>query len=135
MQDLLAGQIDLYFTTPTQLPLVQAGKIRAYALTSSARLALAPDLPTFGELGLPSLSFENWYGLFAPKDTPTDVIARLDAAAKDALADPAVRSRLVEFGMDIFPREQQTPEALRALQKSDADKWWPSIKASGIKAE
>jgi tripartite-type tricarboxylate transporter receptor subunit TctC len=135
MQDLLAGQIDLYFTTPSEMPLVRAGKIRAYAATSDARLALAPDLPTFAEAGLPSLSFANWYGLFAPKATPPDIVDKLDVAAAEALADPAVQSRLVDLGMSVFPREQQTPAALGALQKRDAEKWWPIIKASGIKAE
>ena len=135
MQDLLAGQIDLYFTTPASLPLVQAGKIQAYAVTSDSRLALAPDIPTFAQMGLPSLSFSNWYGLFAPKDTPSDIINRLDAAAVEALADPTVRSRLTELGMDSFPRDQQTPAALGALQKADAEKWWPIIKETAIKVE
>jgi tripartite-type tricarboxylate transporter receptor subunit TctC len=135
MQDLIAGQIDLYFTTPAELPLVRAGSIKAYAVTSDTRLALAPDIPTFAELGLPSLSFANWYGLFAPKGTPTDIIAKLDAAAVEALADPAARSRLADLGMDPFPREQQTPEALGALQKADTEKWWPIIKDAAIKAE
>jgi tripartite-type tricarboxylate transporter receptor subunit TctC len=135
MQDLVAGQIDLYFTTPVEMPLVRAGTIKAYAVTSDTRLALAPDLPTFVEKGLPSVSFQNWYGLFAPKGTPKDVIGALNAAAVETLADPAVRSRLVDLGMDIFPRERQTPDALAAMQKADAEKWWPIIKDAGIKGE
>jgi tripartite-type tricarboxylate transporter receptor subunit TctC len=135
MQDLVAGQTDLYFTTPVELPLVRAGSIKAYAVTSDMRLALAPDIPTFAELGLPSLSFSNWYGLFAPKGTPRDIVATLDAAAVDALADPAVRSRLADLGYEAFPHVRQTPEALGALQKADAEKWWPIIRESGIKAE
>src|SRR6516162_2095029 len=99
------------------------------------RLPLAPDIPTFGEMGLPALSFSSWYALFAPKGTPKDIIAKLNAAAVEALADPAVRSRLADLGQEIFPREQQTPEALGALVKSDAEKWWPIIKALGIKGE
>jgi tripartite-type tricarboxylate transporter receptor subunit TctC len=135
MQDLVAGQIDLYFTTPAELALVRSGSVKAYAVTSEQRLALAPDLPTFAELGLPSLSYANWYGLFAPKGTPADVIARLDAAAVDALADPAVKSRLFELGMDVVPAAEQTPAALGALQKADAAKWWPIIRESGLKTE
>jgi tripartite-type tricarboxylate transporter receptor subunit TctC len=135
MQDLAAGQIDLYFTTPLQLPLVRAGSMKAYAVTSDTRLALAPDLPTFAEMGLPSLSFSNWYGLFAPKGTPRDIIGKLDAAVVEALADPAVQTRLVNFGYDVFPRERQTAQALLALQKSDAEKWWPIIKAANLRGE
>jgi tripartite-type tricarboxylate transporter receptor subunit TctC len=135
MQDLVAGQTDLYFTTPVELPLVRAGSVKAYAVTSDMRLALAPDIPTFAELGLPSLSFSNWYGLFAPKGTPREIVAKLDAAAVDALADPAVRSRLADLGYEVFPRERQTPEALGAMQKADAGKWWPIIREAGIKPE
>ena len=102
---------------------------------SDTRLALAPDIPTFAELGLPSLSFSNWYGLFAPKGTPQDIIGKLDAAVVDALADPGVRIRLANFGYDIFPREQQTAEALGAMQKADAEKWWPIIKAANNRGE
>jgi tripartite-type tricarboxylate transporter receptor subunit TctC len=135
MQDLIAGQIDLYFTTPTALPLAQSGSIKAYAVTSDTRLPLAPDLPTFAEVGLPSLSFANWYGLFAPKGTPKNIIGKLNAAAVETLADPQVRSRLADLGMSIFPGEQQTPEALRALQQADVEKWLPIIRESGLKVE
>ena len=135
MQDLVAGQIDLLFGAPDQLPLMRAGSIKAYAVTSDTRLALAPDIPTFAEMGLPALSYSGWCGLFAPKGTPKDIIGKLNAAAVEALADPAVRSRLADLGMEIFPREQQTPEALGALVKADAEKWWPIIKEFGIKAE
>jgi tripartite-type tricarboxylate transporter receptor subunit TctC len=135
LQDLLAGQIDFFFESPLQLSLMRAGSIKAYAVRGDMRLALAPDIPTFGEMGLPALSFSSWYALFAPKGTPKDIIAKLNAAAVEALADPAVRSRLADLGQEIFPREQQTPEALGALVKSDAEKWWPIIKALGIKGE
>jgi tripartite-type tricarboxylate transporter receptor subunit TctC len=135
LQDLAAGQIDLYFDAPQQLPLMRAGSITAYAVTSESRLALAPDIPTFGEIGLPVLSYRSWFGLFAPKGTPRNVIGKLNAVAGEALADPAVRSRLADLGMDIFPRERQTPEALSALVKADAEKWWRIIKKLGIKAE
>jgi tripartite-type tricarboxylate transporter receptor subunit TctC len=135
VQDLMAGHIDLFFGAPDALSLVQAGSIKAYAVTSDTRLALAPDIPTLSDIGLPALSLSTWFGLFAPRATPRDIIDKLSAAAVDALADPAVRSRLTELGMEIFPREEQTPEALGALVKSDAEKWWPIIKESGIKAE
>jgi tripartite-type tricarboxylate transporter receptor subunit TctC len=135
MQDLVAGQIDLLFDTPVQLPLMQQGSIRAYAVASENRLALAPDIPTFAEMGLPALSFGNWIALFAPRGASKDIITKLNAATVEALADPAVRSRLVDFGMEIFPRERQTPEALGALVKGNAAKWWPIIKELGIKAE
>jgi tripartite-type tricarboxylate transporter receptor subunit TctC len=135
IQDLVAGQIDLSFSGVVPLPLVRAGSIKAYAVTSDRRLAMAPDIPTFAEMGLPALSFSEWFGLFAPKGTPKDIIGRLNAAAVEALADPAVRSRFVDIGLEIFPRERQTPEALGALVKADAEKWWPIIKAAGIKAQ
>jgi len=133
--DLVAGQIDLLLFTPDQLPLMRAGSIKAYAVTSDTRWAVAPEVPTFAETGLPSFSYFDWFGLFAPKGTPTDVIGKLNAAAVEALAEPSVRSRLLDLGMEIFPRERQTPEALDSMMKSDAAKWWPIIKESGIKAE
>jgi tripartite-type tricarboxylate transporter receptor subunit TctC len=114
MQDLLAGQIDLWFGSTDQLPLVRAGSIKAFAVTGDKRLTLAPDIPTFAEMGLPAVSYAGWLGLFAPRGTPKEVIGKLNAAAVDALADPAVRSRLADLGNEVFPREQQTPEALGA---------------------
>jgi tripartite-type tricarboxylate transporter receptor subunit TctC len=135
MQDLVAGQIDLLFTTLDKLPLLQSGSVRAYGVTSDRRLTLAPDIPTFAEMGLPALSYSDWLGIFAPRGTPKDVISKLSAAAVEALGDPTVRSRLADLGMEIFPRERQTPEALGALVKADAEKWWPIIKELGIKAE
>ena len=135
VQDLVAGQIDLLLAPPDQLPLVRAGKLKALAVTSDMRLALAPDIPTFAEMGLPALSSSGWYALFAPKGTAKDIVGRLNSATVEALADPAVRSRITELGAEIFPRERQTPEALGALQKADAEKWWPIIKEFGIKAQ
>jgi len=136
VQDLVAGQIDLFVETPVQLPLVRAGSIKAYAVIGDTRLAKAPDIPTMGELGLSALSFfSGWYALFAPRGTPRDIIGKINAAAVEALADPAVQSRIVDLGLDIFPRERQTPEALGALVKSTAEKWWPLIKEFGIRAE
>jgi tripartite-type tricarboxylate transporter receptor subunit TctC len=127
MQDVMAGQIDLLFGTPGQLPLTRTGSIKAYAVTGDRRLA--------GEMGLPAASWSEWSGLFAPRRTPTDIIGTLNAAAVEALADPAVRSRLAELGYEVFRREQQTPEALGALVKADAEKWWQIIKEFGIKGE
>jgi tripartite-type tricarboxylate transporter receptor subunit TctC len=97
------------------------------------RAALAPDIPTFRELGLPTVVYTAWGGFFAPKDTPQGIIAKLNGAAVHALADPVVRSRLVDLGQEIFPRDQQIPEALGALVKADAEKWWPIIKEFGIR--
>jgi tripartite-type tricarboxylate transporter receptor subunit TctC len=135
VQDLMAGQIDLFYGTPDQLPLMRAGSIKAYAVASDTRMAMAPDISTFAEMGLPTLSRFFWSGLFAPRGTPRDIIGKLNSAAVEALADPAVRSRSVALGMEVFPRERQTPEALGALVKADAERWWPIIKELGIKAE
>jgi tripartite-type tricarboxylate transporter receptor subunit TctC len=135
VQDLLTGQIDLAFNPPDQLSLVQAGRIKAYAVTGDKRLAVAPDIPTFVEMGLPQFLFSAWAGVFAPKGTPRDIIGKLNAAVVDAIADPGVQSRFADLGFDVFPRDQQTPEALGALQKAEAAKWWPLIKEFGIKAE
>jgi tripartite-type tricarboxylate transporter receptor subunit TctC len=134
-QNLVASQIDLLFDLTDALPFVRAGSIKAYAVTTDTRLALAPDIPTVAEMGLPALSFLTWYGFFAPRGTPGDITGKLNTAAVEALADPAVRSRLADLGTDIFPRDKQTPEALGAMVKADAAKWWPLIKAFGIKAE
>jgi tripartite-type tricarboxylate transporter receptor subunit TctC len=135
LQDLVAGQIDMYFDSPVPLPLVRAGSIKAYAVTGDTRLMAAPDAPTFAEVGLPALSYSFWYGFFAPRDTSKHIIGKLNAAAAGALADPVARSRIADLGMDVVPRERQTPEALAALVKADAAKWWPLIKEFGIKAE
>jgi tripartite-type tricarboxylate transporter receptor subunit TctC len=135
IQDLVAGHVDLCFETFLQLPLVRGGNIKAYATTSDARVAVAPDIPTFAEGGLAALSLSAWRGFFAPRGTPREIISKLNAAAVEASADPAVRSRFVDFGFDVFPRERQTPEALGAMVKADAEKWLPIIKEFGIKAE
>jgi tripartite-type tricarboxylate transporter receptor subunit TctC len=136
LQDLLAGQIDLLVDgLRTSLPLVRAGSIRPYVVTGDKRLAVAPDIPTFAEMGFPSLSYSEWAGLFAPRGTPSDIIGKLNAAAVEALADPKVRARIGEFGNEIFPHDQQRPETLGALVRAGAEKWWPVIKEFGIKAE
>jgi tripartite-type tricarboxylate transporter receptor subunit TctC len=135
MQDLIAGQIDLLFYSLDSLSLARSGSIKAYAVTGDTRSVLAPEIPTMVEMGLPAVTYSTWFGFFAPKATPREIISRLNAAAVEALADPAVGWRFIDFGLEIFPRERQTPEALGALQRSDAEKWWPRIKEFGIKAE
>jgi len=107
--------------------------MKAFAVTNDMRLAAAPEIPIFAEIGLPALSYSAWYGFFAPRGTPKDI--KLNAAGAEALTDPAVRSRLANLGLEIFPRERQTPESLGALVKADAKKWWPLIREFGITAE
>jgi len=136
MRDLVAGHIDLTFDQAiTALPHVRNGAVKAYAVTSNTRLAAAPDIPTVDEAGAPGVYISTWYGMWVPKDTPQEVIRKLTAAAMDALADPAVRARLIGLGQEIPPREQQTAEALAAHHKAEIEKWWPLIKAANIKAE
>jgi len=136
MQGLLAGDIDIALDTPAMsVSQVRAGNIRAYAVTANRRLQLAPEIPTTDEAGLPGFYFSFWHALWAPKGAPRDAVAKLNDAVVKSLADPAVRKRLIELAQDIFPREQQTPEALGAYQKAEIEKWWPIIKAAGIKAE
>jgi tripartite-type tricarboxylate transporter receptor subunit TctC len=136
MQDLIAGQIDILLDTPAAaLPHVRNGLVKAYAVTDTKRLAVAPEIPTTDEAGLPGFYFSFWHGIWAPKGTPKPALDKLNEAVVHALADPGVRRRLVDLAQDIFPREQQTPEGLAAYQKAEIDKWWPIIKAAGIKPE
>ena len=136
IQDLLAGQIDIMITGPTiLLNLVRAGNIKAYAVTAKTRMAAAPDIPTVNEAGLPGFYLQVWHGVWVPKGTPKDVVSSLNTAIVDALADSTVRSRFADFAQDIFPREQQTPEALSAFHKAEIEKWWPVIREAGIKAQ
>jgi tripartite-type tricarboxylate transporter receptor subunit TctC len=136
MQALLAGDYDWTFTTPDQgLPQIHAGRVKAYAITAKQRMALAPDVPTTDEAGLPGFYLSYWHGLWAPKGTPKEIVGKLNATVVSALAEPAVRSRLTELGQEIFPPEQQTPETLGTLQKAEIERWWPLVKAAGIKPE
>jgi tripartite-type tricarboxylate transporter receptor subunit TctC len=136
LNDLMAGHIDLMFDQATNsLPQVRGGNVRAYAVTSRTRLASAPDIPTVDEAGLPGLYIAYWHGIWAPKNTPADAIARLNAAVVAALADPAVQQRFLELGQETPPPERQTPAALKSHQTAEIEKWWPIVKAANIKAE
>src|SRR5262245_48603178 len=136
MQDLVAGQIDLMIIqAAVALPQVRAGAIKAYAVTASGRFPAAPEIPSVDELGLPGIHISGWFALFAPKGTPAAIVSKLNAAAVEALADPNVRARLENLGQEIFPREQQTPEALAAYHNAEIERWWPIIKAANIKPE
>ncbi len=136
MTDLMSGTVDLLVVQgAVALPQIRGGKIKALANLSAQRSASMPDIPTADETGVPGLYMSGWFGFWAPKGTPKDVIAKLNAATVEALADPAVQKRFTELGLDVAPREQQTPEGLAALQKAEIDKWWPIIKAAGIGAQ
>jgi len=121
--------------TDPQIGASERGTIRAYAVTAKTRLASAPDVPTVDEAGLPDFYISVWHGLWAPKGTPRDAVARLNAAVLDALADPATRSKLAELAQELPPPEQQTPEVLGAYQRAEIEKWWPIVKEAGIKPE
>lgn len=136
MQALLAGEVDLLFDqAANSLPQIKGDRIKAYAVTSKTRLISAPEIPTVDEAGLPGFYTAIWHGLWAPKGTPAAIVAKLNAAVRDALADSTVQHRLTDLGQQLPPLEQQTPEALGALQKAEIEKWWPLIKTAGIKAE
>jgi tripartite-type tricarboxylate transporter receptor subunit TctC len=133
---LLGGEIDLYVTQISNIAShVKTGKVRAYAVMSPARQSAAPDIPTVDEAGLPGLHTAIWHGLWLPKNTPKPVVARLNAAVVDTLTDATIKTRFAELGQEIPPRDQQTPEALFAHHKAEIDKWFPIIRAAGLKAE
>ncbi len=136
MQDLIAGRIEMLFDSPaTALPQVRAGRIKVYAVTTKRRLPSAPDIPTADEAGLPGFDVSSWHALWVPKGTPKEIVGKLNSAVVHALADSAVRQRLAGLGQDIPRPDQQTPEALDRLQRAEIEKWWPIVKASGIKQE
>jgi tripartite-type tricarboxylate transporter receptor subunit TctC len=136
MQDLVAGTTDIELDAPpVAMPQLQGGTIKTYAVTAKNRLTIAPDIPTTDEAGLPGFYFSFWHAMWAPKGTPKAMIAKLNAAAVAALAEPQTRQRLIDFGQEIYPPEQQTPEALHAFQKAEIAKWWPIIKDAGIKPQ
>jgi tripartite-type tricarboxylate transporter receptor subunit TctC len=136
MQGLVAGDIDVMLDTPAvSMSQVRAGTIKAFAVADKTRVASAPEIPTTDEAGLPGFYFTFWHAIWAPKGTPKEILAKLHAAVVQSLADPQVRQHLSDIAQDIFPPDQQTPEALLAYQKAEIDKWWPVIKAAGIRAE
>ncbi len=136
MTDLVAEQVDLLVIQgAAALPQVRAGTIKAIANLSPQRSASMPDIPTSDETGVPGLYMSGWFGFFAPKGTPKDVIAKLNGAMVQALADPATKARFTELGLDVATREQQSPEGLAAFHKAEIEKWWPIIKAANVKGE
>jgi tripartite-type tricarboxylate transporter receptor subunit TctC len=136
MQDLVGGRIELMFDQASNsIPQLRNKRIKAYAVTAKTRLASAPEIPTVDEAGLPGLYLSIWYGIWAPKGTSSEVVGRLNAAIVAALADEETRKRLGDLGQEIPPREQQTPQALAAHHKAEVEKWWPLVKAAGIKPE
>src|SRR6266853_703480 len=136
MQDLVAGHVDLQFAEgTTSLPAVRGRQVKTYAVMAATRWFATPDIPTVDELGVPGLYLSFWHGLWVPKGTSDQIIAKLNAAVVDALADAAVRRRLTDIGQEIMPRAQQTPEALAAYHKAEAEKWWPIIRAANIRGE
>jgi tripartite-type tricarboxylate transporter receptor subunit TctC len=135
LQDVIGGRIDLMCPSPaSSLEMARSGLIRPYAVTSTTRLLSAPDI-TVDEAGFADLHISSWGGIFAPKGTPKNVLGKLHASLVDALANPSVQQRFIDLGQEIFPRGQQTPEALAALQKTEIDKWWPIIRAANIRGE
>jgi tripartite-type tricarboxylate transporter receptor subunit TctC len=136
LQDLVAGQIDLSCDlAANSLPQLRNGNIKAYAVMAKRRWFAAPGLPTTDEAGVPGVHVSTWHGFWLPKGVPADIIARLNAAATAAMADPDIRRKIADLGMELPPPEQQTPAAFAAFHKAEIDTWWPIIKATGIKAE
>ena len=136
MQAMLGEQVDLMILQAAAvMPQARAGTVKILANLSPRRSQVIPDVPTSDEAGVPGWYAAGWFALFAPRGTPRDVVTKLNRAMVDTLADPAVRKRLADLGLDIAPREQQSPEGLAAFHKAETDKWWPVIKASGIKVE
>jgi tripartite-type tricarboxylate transporter receptor subunit TctC len=136
MTDLVSGQVDLLVVQgAVALPQVRGGTIKAIANLSPQRSASMPDIPTSDETGVPGLYMSGWFGFWAPKGTPKEIVATLNKAMTQVLADPAVKAKFSELGLDVASREQQTPEGLAAFQKAEIEKWWPIIKAAGVKAE
>jgi tripartite-type tricarboxylate transporter receptor subunit TctC len=136
MNDLVAGQIDLIVDqTSNSINQIRAGTIRAYAVTDSKRVESASEIPTVDEAGLPGFHMTLWSGLWVPKGTPKDIVAKLNQAALNALSDPTVRKQLENLGLQMPPADQSTPEALGTWQKAEIAKWWPLIKAANVRVD
>jgi tripartite-type tricarboxylate transporter receptor subunit TctC len=136
MQDLLAGQIDFMMEPSSNFrSLIATDSIRPIAVTGKTRLLASPNIPTVEQAGLPGFTASLWYGLWVPKGTPKEIVERLNATLREVLADASVKKRLDDLGIEISPRDQQSPQALAAFQKAEAERWWPVIKASNLKAE
>jgi len=136
MQAMISGQVDLMVVqAAVTLPQARAGAVKILANLSPSRSAVVPGVPTSEESGIPGLYASGWFGLFAPRGTPKEILARINAAMVQALADPALRARFSDLGLDVASRELQTPEGLAAFHKAEIEKWWPIIKAAGIKME
>jgi tripartite-type tricarboxylate transporter receptor subunit TctC len=136
MLDIVAGHIDgMFISVAGALPQLASGSVKALGVAAQKRTPIAPEIPTMDEAGLREFYFSVWAGLFAPKGTPRTVIDTLNAAAVDTLGNPGVRQILEAQGYDIPPPEQRTPEALRAYQKAEIERWSSFIKTAGIKAE
>jgi tripartite-type tricarboxylate transporter receptor subunit TctC len=134
--DLVGGQLDIMSTGPAiALPHIRDGTVKAYAVTAKVRIAAAPNIPTTDEAGLPGFYFSAWAGLWVPKGTPREIIDKLDVAVRDALADPTIRRRLAVLAIEVPPPAQLGPTTLGTFQKAEIDKWWPIIRAAGIKGE
>jgi tripartite-type tricarboxylate transporter receptor subunit TctC len=136
LNDLVAGQIDLDCDlAANSLAQYRAGNVKVLAVMTKTRWAAAPDVPSVDEAGFPGLYYSTWHGIWAPKGTPADIVARINAAAVAAMADPATRQRITDLGMTTPPAEQQTPAAFAAFHKAEVEKWYPIVRAAGVKAE
>ena len=136
LQDLVGGQIDLSCDlAANSLPQLRNGNIKAYAVMAKSRWFAAPEIPTTDEAGVPGIHVSTWHGIWAPKATPADVVGRINAAANAAMADEAVRKRIADLGMDLPPTELATPSAFAAFHKAEIEKWYPIVRAAGVKAE
>ncbi|HEY5279176.1 MAG TPA: tripartite tricarboxylate transporter substrate-binding protein [Pseudolabrys sp.] len=134
-QAIVSGQIDVLLNTPAvSMEQLKAKQVKVFAVTAKRRLATAPDIPTTDEAGLPGFYFTFWHALWVPKGTPREIVAKLNGALRAALADPDLKAKLTALAQDIFPPEEQTPEALAKFQRAEIEKWWPVIKAAGITA-
>jgi tripartite-type tricarboxylate transporter receptor subunit TctC len=136
LRDLMAGQIDIMIDQASNVvPQIQAGTIKAFAVLSPTRLPSTPNVPTADEAGLAGFHLSVWHGLWAPRAAPAEVIGKVNAAVAAALADPKTREKLAGLGQEVAPVDQQNPQALAAFQKAEIEKWWPIVKAAGIKGE